>query len=103
MPGDDLALHEQFEELCAMALLGEISEHDARRLKEHLAMCESCRACGRDFDEIVHEQMPLVGPAPQERFSGKLRTMVENGAYRRRFMVRAEAAGIKLAPRASPR
>src|SRR5205814_3516967 len=72
-------------------------------LEAHLAICEACQSCGRDFEQIVHQHLPLAA-APREHLSEKIHMLWRDNAYRTRFAARAQAAGIALAPRpSSPR
>ena len=102
MPGDDLSAHQQFEELCALAVIGEISEGESARLIAHLKVCEECRASGWQFEQIVYQQLPLAGPSPCESFAEKARFFIAGRGYRERFAVRAAQEGIHLPPSRAP-
>ena len=52
--------HERFEELCAVAALGQISVDEYAELRAHLNLCESCRSSRKDFLEILYEHLPLI-------------------------------------------
>jgi len=97
MAGAEAFTHEHFEKLCAIAALGQLSAEEASELEEHLGRCEACRDCGRDFEQLVHERLPLAG-SQKERFREKLLFLMRSGAYRKRFRARAQAAGIALTP-----
>jgi len=44
--------HSRFEELCALALVGQISPEDSAELQAHLKGCPACRSAQADFVEI---------------------------------------------------
>src|SRR4030088_3412678 len=50
--------HEQFEELSALAAVGEISHDDWLRLKSHLEECAQCRCIFADVGEIHAKWLP---------------------------------------------
>jgi hypothetical protein len=45
--------HEEFRELCAAAIAGELSVEEQARLNAHLAVCPDCRRASREFDIAV--------------------------------------------------
>ena len=102
MPGDDLSAHQHFEELCALAMIGEISEQESARLIAHLKVCEECRAAGWEFEQIVYRQLPLAGRPPSESFAQKVRFFIAGRGYRKRFAERAAQEGIHLPPSRVP-
>src|SRR5260370_40266845 len=50
--------HDQFEELSALAAVGEISHDDWQRLKSHLEECGQCRSVFADVGEIHAKWLP---------------------------------------------
>ena len=44
--------HNRFEELCALAVTGQISPSDSVELEAHLRICDTCRKAQADFVEI---------------------------------------------------
>jgi hypothetical protein len=84
--------HEHFEELCALAVSGDIREDEWTELNEHLESCADCREAARGFEDmclILAEaaESDVGGPAPEG--------MTE------RFIARARSAGIPLDPKVS--
>ena len=82
--------HSHYEELCALAVAGQLSPDDWPKLSEHLKTCEQCRDAAVDFEQIAQlltdagaRQSPL--PASDE--------MAERLS---RFTVRARSEGIPL-------
>jgi hypothetical protein len=102
VPGDELSAHQEFEELCALAVIGEISAEEAVRLRAHLKVCEACRASGWEFEQIVNQQLPFAGPLPSESFAEKARFVIAARGYRERFAMRAAREGIHLPTSRAP-
>ena len=75
----EMAVHEQFEQLCALAAAGEIDGQDAALLAGHLEECGACRSLLEDFGEI-HAQWLPVHPAfaslPDSRSGGRFRQAI---------------------------
>ena len=42
--------HDEFLELCAASTSGELTDDEQKRLREHLAVCASCREALRQYD-----------------------------------------------------
>jgi hypothetical protein len=96
VPRDEHSVHQKFEQLCALAALGEITQEESLQLQYHLESCENCRASVWEFETLVHEQLPLVAPPPPEDLRDKLRFLVSGRSYRKRFIRRAAAEGIGI-------
>ncbi len=45
-------MHERYEEMCAIATLGELPEAEFIELQEHLVVCDSCQQLYREFCQI---------------------------------------------------
>jgi len=97
MPNREKLNHEHFEELCALAALGEISADQGLELKAHLAVCDSCRAEQSDFKRMLSELLPLAAPKPG--LAERLHFLLHGSAYRKRFEARAAAEGIVFSSR----
>jgi len=86
---------EYFDELCALAAGGQISEAELDELLDHIEQCARCRSAHADFVDLVHNRLPLVDPEitgsgmPAGFFS-------ENSSYRERFLVRARKQGLAV-------
>src|SRR5215471_15205718 len=52
--------HEYFEELCALAAGGQISEPEFVKLQDHMRDCARCQSAYADFVDLVHNKLPLV-------------------------------------------
>jgi hypothetical protein len=86
--------HEYFEELCALAASGQISEPEFIELRDHLQQCAACRSTYTDFVDIVHDKLPLADPSA----SGATPFFPENSSYRERFLARARKSGLAISP-----
>ena len=68
--------HEWFEELCALAAIGELSSAEYRDLRNHLAECGHCRQLYSDFSRISTDDLGLVAiqressPTPDDAAEG---------------------------------
>src|SRR5712692_1226582 len=65
--------HEWFEELCALAAIGELGAAEFRDLQEHLAACQHCRHLYADFCRISADDIGLVA------IQGRAEQNVEDG------------------------
>ncbi len=45
-------MHERYEEMCALATIGELPEDEITELQEHLVVCDSCQQMYREFCQI---------------------------------------------------
>jgi hypothetical protein len=86
---------EYFEELCALAASGQISEPEFVELQDHLRDCARCRSAHADFIDLLHSKLPLVA---SERIGSSRLTgfFFERSSYRERFMARARKQGLAV-------
>jgi len=68
--------HEEFLELCAASVTGELTKEQSRNLDEHLSGCTACRAALKQFQETVEKAIPAIAaglphddPNPDESWS----------------------------------
>jgi hypothetical protein len=86
---------EHFEELCALAASGQISEPEFVELQDHLQQCARCRSTFADFIDLVHDKLPLVDP--ELAGSSRLPHLFSNSSsYRERFLARARKQGVAV-------
>ncbi|MBZ5688956.1 MAG: anti-sigma factor [Acidobacteriia bacterium] len=52
--------HDEFLELCAASTSGELTDDEQKRLREHLAVCASCREALRQYESIVSNVIPAI-------------------------------------------
>ncbi|MEW5976081.1 MAG: hypothetical protein AB1898_09800 [Acidobacteriota bacterium] len=90
--------HEYYQQLCALASLGQLTAQEHKQLQIHLKSCASCAVYYSDFQEILHEHLPLLGqtegPSPTEG------PVVDDAGMRARFFERAAREGIGFSPAA---
>jgi len=55
-----MSRHEHFEELCSLAVLGEVSSEEWTELEEHLGQCPECRVAYADFVALTAEHLPTA-------------------------------------------
>ncbi len=84
-----MQVHEHFEELCALALIGQLSEKEHRELLEHLTHCDLCRRASEKFAFIL-DQLP-VAALPNN--GGDTEELLSK-SYREKFLRRASAEGV---------
>src|SRR5258706_14381676 len=56
---------EWYEELCALAAIGELSSSEFDELRKHLAECGDCRQVYADFRRVSAGDLGLVGALKQ--------------------------------------
>jgi hypothetical protein len=52
--------HDEFLELCAASTSSELTDDEQKRLREHLAICVSCREALRQYESIVKDVIPAI-------------------------------------------
>jgi len=87
--------HEHFEELTALAAIGQLSAEEHRELLEHLRSCDGCRRTADQFDFVL-DQLPLPDSSANDRDLQQL----QGASYRQRFLERASAEGVRFTPEA---
>jgi hypothetical protein len=81
--------HEHFEELCALAPIGQLTAAEYEELAQHLNTCVNCRHATEDF-ALVLDQLPIAETDVDEH---TLRSL-QGDSYRERFLKRASEEGI---------
>jgi hypothetical protein len=87
--------HEHFEELAALAAIGQVTAEEHRQLVEHLRACGVCKQMHDEF-AFVLDQLPLPEPSASDRDIQSL----QGKSYRRRFLEKASAEGVRFTPEA---
>ena len=87
--------HEDFEELAALAAIGQLSVEEHAEFLEHLRGCAACRRASDQFNFILDE-LPLPEPSANDRDLQRL----QGASYRQRFLERASAEGVRFTPEA---
>jgi signal transduction histidine kinase len=87
-----MPMHEHFEELSALAAIGQLSEQEHHELFEHLTHCDLCRRAGEEFAFIL-DQLPL---AAVPNTVGDTQALLSK-SYREKFLQRASSEGVRFA------
>src|SRR5216684_3234833 len=87
--------HEYFEELGALARIGQLSPEEHSELIEHLKACDNCRRAGDDF-AVILDRLPLVDSEVATDNLDRLQT----DSYRSRFLRKAQSTGVAFTPEA---
>jgi hypothetical protein len=85
--------HEYFEELIALAAVGQLSVEEHGGLSEHMRSCDRCRRASHQFDFIL-DRLPL----PEASVNDLDLQQLQSASYRRRFLKRASAEGVRFTP-----
>ncbi len=95
--------HAHFEELRALAAIGEISPAEYQELSDHIAVCAVCREAYGELTCLTHSQLPLV--AAEKLQTPKLSDALARIAghdYKARFAARALEHGLEISSGKSP-
>lgn len=98
-------LHERFEELCAVAALGQISEREFVVLQAHLDVCNACRAERADYENLIHHKIPLVIAHERKRLTqaGLFRNFLSrNKRLKKDFRMKAQRNGLRFSEAFQP-
>ncbi len=87
--------HEYFEELGALAALGQISAEEFQELRSHLGDCSMCRSNQAEFIKILHEHLPLLA-GHTETVVGPEGARWSKASVRERFLARAASEGVQF-------
>jgi hypothetical protein len=52
--------HEEYLELCAASTAGELSADEEQKVREHLAVCASCRRATHQYESAIREFVPAL-------------------------------------------
>ena len=87
--------HNRFEELCALALIGEISAEELQELRSHLAVCAQCRIAHEEYGDIVGSTFPKTSDLGE--FDSLPVSVVEpDNGERERFFAEARRRGFRI-------
>ncbi len=84
-------MHTRFEELCALAVTGQISGEAMHILDQHSRECDCCR-------EFLQELLPLKTHVAPVLAASHARNCEPPEGIRERFLQRAATTGLKLRP-----
>src|ERR1044071_3052713 len=86
-----MSAHESFEQLCALAVTGDLNAEELKKLGEHLYECADCRTSYRDFHAIVEEGLSAIFTPD----AAAARSLPRLG-MKKRFAARAAQEGIAM-------
>jgi hypothetical protein len=86
-----MQMHEHFEELCALAAIGQLSSDEHEELLAHLRACDRCKRIEDDF-ALILDQLPAVNPP---YVSGDTEELLSE-SLRQKFLERAVAEGVRF-------
>jgi len=94
---EQLENHEHFQELAALAALGELSCEEYAELNVHLEACLSCKEEYDRFSHLLRIQLP-AGAEARSGVSGKLLQKFSScpGGLKERFVIKAHAEGFRF-------
>jgi hypothetical protein len=88
-----------YEELCALAAIGELSSSEFAELQQHLFECEDCRALYADFCRISAHDLGLIAVLKRSDGSGEGAEPMDEKGMLDRLLDRAQQERvIKIAP-----
>jgi hypothetical protein len=96
MPKHEEPQHQEFVELCALAMVGDASHEELYNLRCHLQECEDCRREYREFAQMVLPQLWAMddGAIPSESKA----SVADTVQLRASFLERAQRQGIAFSP-----
>ncbi len=93
-----MSKHEQYEELCVLASIGEASPSEIHQLRQHLDDCPECRKDYNEFVEFVLPQLSFADETSQSRMQATIEADSTN--IRSRFLKRAQVSGLEFSAEA---
>ncbi len=87
--------HDRFDEICALAALGEVSAEELAELEAHLDVCPACRREYSEYRELVHNRLPLAAALPEPKHKLSISFLGEDGV-RGRFFAEARRRGFRF-------
>lgn len=85
--------HEHYQEICAVASVGQASGAELAELQQHMASCAECRQRYFDFMEIGASHYAVTTDNP-ELSATEANACIDSALLRERFFKRAESQGI---------
>jgi hypothetical protein len=88
-----MSKHEHYQEICAVASIGQASGTELAELQQHLASCAECRQRYSDFMEIQASHYAVTTEDPELNVT-EATACIDSALLRERFFKRAESQGI---------
>jgi hypothetical protein len=83
--------HEQYEELCTLAMIGEVSPAEIEDLRQHLSLCPDCQEQYREFTQFLLPQLSISSDNDGSYETGY--SNADKKRLRREFLAGAEKRG----------
>src|SRR3954468_8398874 len=87
--------HEHYQEICAVASIGQASGAELAELQQHMVSCPECRQRYSDFMEIQASHYAVTTGDP-EISAPEATACIDSALLRERFFKRAESQGIVI-------
>ncbi|MBZ5490291.1 MAG: hypothetical protein LAO76_05090 [Acidobacteriia bacterium] len=87
--------HEHYQEICAVASIGQASGTELAELQQHMVSCPECRQRYSDFMEIQASHYAVTTGDP-ELSAPEATACIDSALLRERFFRRAESQGIVI-------
>jgi predicted nucleic acid-binding Zn-ribbon protein len=88
-----MSKHEHYQEICAVASIGQASGAELAELQQHMLSCPECRQRYSDFMEIQANHYAVTKEDP-ELSATEATACIDSALLRERFFKRAESQGI---------
>lgn len=86
--------HEHYQEICAVASIGQASGTELAELQQHMSCCLECRQRYSDFMEIQASHYAVTTTDDPELNATEATACIDSALLRERFFKRAESQGI---------
>jgi hypothetical protein len=83
--------HEEYEELCTLAMIGEVSVTEMRDLRQHLGECTACREQYREFTQFLLPQLSISSDSNSTFETGY--SVTDQKRLRQDFLTTAQQKG----------
>ena len=57
--------HDEYLELCAVSTAGQLTAEEQQRLQAHLVTCPYCREAMKQYEAVLRNAIPAIGPDPE--------------------------------------
>ena len=92
-----MSKHEQYEDICAAASIGEASPEELAALESHASNCESCRKAYASYLQIAAQHFAIHEQSPELSLE-VAQACLASELFAHRFYERAEQEGIFFSP-----
>jgi hypothetical protein len=90
-----MSKHEHYQEICAVASIGQASGEELAELQQHMVSCPECRQHYSEFMEIQASHYAVTTDDP-ELSAPEAAACIDSALLRKRFFKRAESHGIVI-------